>query len=170
MQELVERAVKWHRGELSANENLSNFAMHVAGPKLHDGSKNPTRFHTYACLYPELGRYVAMNTNEWSEWPDCTINAMELREVVASLTIPPEKIQQQRAVAAEYLGSGVSAQFCREMALAACAVSRLPVGMLVVGNTAATSERVVYMHTVAVAPLTWVATQFKEAAPQINFN
>ena len=170
MQELVERAVNWHRNSLPPHENLPFFVTHVAGPKLHGDVKNPARFHTYACLYPELGRYVAMNTSEWSEYPGCTISAAELREVIASLAVPPEKIEQQRAVAAHYIGHGSTAFIRWQMALESCATFRLPVGMLMVGTTVAASERVVYMQTMALAPLAKVVALFKEAAPQINLN
>ena len=170
MQELVARAVRWHRNSLPPHENLSYFTMHVAGPQLHTGVSNPTRFHTYACLYPDLGQYVAMNTSEWSDYPDCTISAIELREVIASLVVPPEKIEQQRKVAAHFFGSSATTWFRWQAALQLCATFQLPVGMLMVGTTAAASERVVYMQTMALAPLVKVAAAFKEAAPQINFN
>lgn len=169
MQQLVERAVNWHRNSLPPHENIASFVMHVAGPKLHGDVVNPARFHTYACLYPELGRYVAMNTSEWDDYPDCTISAAELREVIADLAIPSEKIEQQRKVAAQFFGSSATTWFRWHAALQLCATVQLPVGMLMVGTTAATSERVVYMQTMALAPLVKVANAFKEAAPQVDF-
>lgn len=161
------KAVLWHQGQLSPSENLSSYDLHIAGPKLPADGTRPTRFHTYACLFPEQGLYVAENTGAW---PGYGINAAELRQIIADAQVPEAKILDQDAIAAHYVGPGATAQFRWSAALAMAMAIRLPIGFYAVGNTADNNEQVVYLRVVALAPLAMVIKKFKEAAPQIGFN
>lgn len=166
MEEAVRRAVLWHQGQLPPGENLSCYDMHVAGPKLPPEGGMPTRFHTYACLFPEKGLYIAMNTGAW---PGCSISAVELRELIAATEAPSEKILDQRRIATTYVGAS-TASYRWEYAKLVAQHARLPIAFFAVGDTRDSNERVAYLRIVVFAPLAKVIAEFKRAAPQIHLN
>jgi hypothetical protein len=161
------RAVLWHRGQLPPKEMLSFYDLHIDGPSLSADGTNPIRFHTYACLFPERGIYVAENTGDW---PDCSINPIELRQIIAEAEVSREKILDQREVTAQYVGPGASDNFRWDFALSLAMSQNLPIAFYTVGNTLTGNERVVYLRVVAIAPLAMVIAKFKEVAPQISLN
>lgn len=160
---LVQRAVLWHEGRLPRSEALPYYDFHIAGP-------NPTastviRFHTYACLFPELGRYLALNTHEW---PDCSISPIEMRNIIAAAAAPQKKIAEQRKLIVAHIGPS-SPRLHWMTAVSMAQASQLPTGFYAVGDTLE-GERIVYLRAVLTAPLDLLIAEFKKAAPRINFN
>ncbi|HKX72663.1 MAG TPA: hypothetical protein VJM32_01475 [Candidatus Saccharimonadales bacterium] len=161
----IERAIRWHLGQLPPNERVSCYDVHISGPMLHGDVVEPTMFHTYACLYPAEGLYIAANSGMW---PGRGISAADLRKIIADTTISPEKVRDQDRVAEQYVGPGTSDVQRWALACATSVSFQLPVAMYMVGDTQAKGERVVYLRAIAIAPLGLAVAEFKRAAPQIN--
>lgn len=162
----VRRAVLWHRGQLPPNESLPRFDMYVTGIPIHGDVDEPTYFHTYACLYPAQGVYVAMNTAEWEGY---SVAPQEIRDTIAAFTPPPEKVEAQRRVAAEAF-PGSSAAMRWRLACTLTDGLRLPVACMAFGHTQRGGKLSVYQISEELAPLVKVAQEFKRAAPQISKN
>lgn len=164
--ERVQRAIQWHRSQLPPAEMMSRFDMYVTGVPIHGNVDKPTRFHTYACLFPVQGTYVAMNTGEWGE--DCYVSPLEIRRIIADFTPPPEKVDAQRRIASEvFPGSSAAQRWTYACTLAE--EFKLPVAFMAFGHTLRGGELSVYQGSAELAPLVRVAQQFKQAAP-LNLN
>jgi|GEM_PF-5723050 len=165
--ELVVRAAYWYGGKLPAYESLERFIMQVHGPR-DEMHNDPTTYHTFACLYPELGLYLAADTARSSKPAEWNVTADVIRERINGFEPPEHHILHQRQLAAERM-PGSTAAMRWDAAVMAASLSRLPVAMVAFGHTVQ-AELVVYQQSVVLAPLAKVSAAFKRAAPRINLN
>lgn len=165
---LVERAALWFGRQLPEGEQAKDYSVHVLGPGYSPVDPDLPTYHTFACLYPNRGMYIAMNTERGVRPVHRRVTGTEIRDVIAGFTPSRERVQEQRALAGAVLPF-TSIPIRWNAALAVGSILELPVAVMAFGHNR-NDELVVVQKSLLSAPLGIVAVMFKKATPHVILN
>lgn len=153
---IAARTMQWHAGLLTKEPKLPpHFEMHVAGVDVGEVTDRSVRFHTYACLTPDV-MYMVFNTGRY---PELSIERDELHGIIADF-----------APTIEQLGEWLRLLHTREIpaelrwkaASLFAGLRNLPIAFMAFGQTSS-GELTVRQRSILYAPLLDVYRAFAMA-------